>query len=97
VDPIASFHASVTRRMPNGASFHPEQSMTRMQALRSYTIDNAHAAFDEQRTGTLTPGKLADITVLSKDITRAPEVEIRAARVVLTIVGGRLAYSAPAP
>jgi len=97
VDPIASFHASVTRRMPNGASFHPEQSMTRMEALRSYTIDNAYAAFDEQRTGTLTPGKLADVTVLSKDITKVPEEEIRTAQVVLTIVGGRIAYTAPAP
>jgi predicted amidohydrolase YtcJ len=97
VDPIASFHASVTRRMPSGESFHGEQSMTRMEALRSYTRANAFAAFDEQRVGTLTPGKLADITVLSKDITAIPEDEIPTAQVVYTIVGGKVVFSAPAP
>ncbi len=93
VDPIASFHASVTRKMSNGASFHPEQSMTPLEALRSYTIDNAHAAFEEHQKGSITPGKLADITVLSKDITAIPADEIPTARVVYTILGGRIAFS----
>jgi predicted amidohydrolase YtcJ len=97
VDPIASFHASVTRQMPNGERFHPEQSMTRSEALRAYTIQNAYASFEEQRTGSLTPGKLADLVVLSKDILTVPEDEIRSARVVLTLVGGRIAFSAAAP
>jgi hypothetical protein len=92
VDPIASFHASVTRQMPKGGRFHPEQSMTRSEALRSYTIQNAYASFEEQRHGSLTPGKLADLIVLSKDITTVPDDEIRSARVVLTIVGGRIAW-----
>jgi predicted amidohydrolase YtcJ len=83
--------------MPSGESFHGEQSMTRMEALRSYTRANAFAAFDEQRVGTLTPGKLADITVLSKDITAIPEDEIPTAQVVYTIVGGKVVFSAPAP
>jgi len=94
VDPIASFHASVTRKMSNGRSFHPEQSMTPMEALRSYTIDNAYAAFEEQQKGSITPGKLADITVLSKDITAIPADEIPTARVAYTILGGRIAFSA---
>jgi len=93
VDPIASFYASVTRKMPNGEPFHPEQSMTRTEALRSYTIDNAYAAFEEHLKGSITPGKLADITVLSKDITTIPLDEIPTAKVDYTIVGGKIAYS----
>jgi predicted amidohydrolase YtcJ len=93
VDPIASYHASVTRRMRSGESFHPEQSMTRAEALRSYTLDNAYAAFEETQKGSLTAGKLADVTVLSKDITTIPADEIPTARVVYTILGGRIAYA----
>jgi hypothetical protein len=97
VDPIASFHASVTRQMAGGDAFHPEQCMTRVEALRSYTLDNAYAAFEEHLKGSITPGKLADITVLSKDILAVPADEILSARVTHTIVGGRIAYSAEAP
>jgi predicted amidohydrolase YtcJ len=93
VDPIASFHASVTRRMPNGDSFHPEQSMTRMEALRSYTLHNAYAAFEEPRKGSITPGKLADITVLSKDLTTIPVDEIPTTQVLYTIVGGKVVFT----
>jgi len=93
VDPIASFHASVTRQMANGEAFHPEQCMTRVEALRSYTLDNAYAAFEEHLKGSITPGKLADISVLSKDILAVPVDEIRTAQVTHTIVGGRIAFS----
>jgi predicted amidohydrolase YtcJ len=93
VDPIASYHASVTRRMRNGAAFHPEQSMTRTEALRSYTLDNAYAAFEEHLKGSLTRGKLADVTVLSKDILAIPADEIPSTRVAYTIVGGRIAFA----
>jgi predicted amidohydrolase YtcJ len=92
VDPIASFHASVTRKMANGAPFHPEQRMTREEALRSYTLSAAYAAFEEHLKGSLRVGKLADVTVLSKDILRAPEDEIRDAEVLYTIVGGEVMY-----
>jgi len=92
VDPIASFYASVSRRMADGAVFVPEQRMTRMEALRSYTLSGAYAAFEEGIKGSLTPGKLADVTVLSKDILEVPESEIRDARVDLTIVGGDVRY-----
>ncbi|MXY05168.1 MAG: amidohydrolase, partial [Gammaproteobacteria bacterium] len=57
IDPIASFHASVSRRMNNGESFFPSQAMTRMEAIRSYTLDNAHSAFEDHVKGSLTPGK----------------------------------------
>lgn len=96
VDPIASFYASVTRRARNGQAFFPEQRMTRDEALRSYTTSPAFAAFEESEKGTLTPGKLADVTVLSRDILTVPEEEIPGARAVYTIVGGRIEYADPA-
>ncbi len=92
VDPIASFYASVTRRMANGEEFHPEQRMTREEALRSYTLSAAYAAFEEDIKGSLTVGKLADVTVLSKDILTVPEGQIRDAKVLYTIVGGEVKY-----
>jgi predicted amidohydrolase YtcJ len=92
VDPIASFHASVTRRTASGDVFFGEQRMTRAEALRSYTLNNAYAAFEENVKGSITPGKLADIVVLSKNIMTVPEEEIRTARVDLTIVGGEVRY-----
>lgn len=92
VDPIASFYASVTRRMASGETFFPEQAMTRQEALRSYTLDAAYAAFEEELKGSLTPGKLADITVLSRDILTVPEEEIPEARVLYTIVGGQVVH-----
>jgi predicted amidohydrolase YtcJ len=92
VDPLASFHAAVTRRMGSGEAFHPEQAMTRVEALRSYTLDAAYAAFEDARKGSLRPGKLADVTVLSQDILTVPEERIRDTEVVHTIVGGRVLY-----
>ena len=95
VDPIASFHAAVTRRMADGDVFHGDQRMTREEALRSYTIDAAWSAFEEDSKGSLEVGKLADLTVLSQDIMTVPEDEIPGAEVVYTIVGGRIAYRQP--
>ncbi len=66
--------------------------MTRMEALRSCTIDAAYAAFEEDLKGSLAPGKLADVTVLSRDILEVPVEEIRGAEVLYTIVGGRVLY-----
>ncbi len=95
VDPIASFHAAVSRQMTNGEVFHGGQRMTREEALRSYTIDAAYSAFEEDSKGSLEVGKYADLTVLSRDIMTIPEEEIPGTRVVYTIVGGRLAYRLP--
>lgn len=94
IDPIAGFYASVTRRMKDGSTFFPDQRMSREEALRSYTIQNAYAAFEEDIKGSLTPGKLADIAVLSRDIMTIPEAEIPDTRVIYTILGGRVVYSA---
>jgi predicted amidohydrolase YtcJ len=92
VDPIAGFYASVSRKSKDGTAFYPDQRMSRGEALKSYTWNGAYAAFEEQSRGSLEPGKLADIVVLSKDILTVPEEEIRTARVVYTIVGGRIRY-----
>ncbi len=92
VSPIACYYAAVTRRLKDGTTFFPAQKMSRMEALRSYTIENAYAAFEENVKGTLKPGMLGDITVLSKDILTIPEDEILKTDVDYTIVGGKIAY-----
>ena len=92
VDPIACFYASVSRKLKDGSVFFPGQRMSREQALRSYTVNNAYSAFEESSKGSLAPGKLADVTVLSKDILTIPEDEIPKAQVDYTIVGGKVMY-----
>lgn len=92
VNPLTSFYASVTRRLPDGTIFYPDQRMTRQEALGSYTINNAHAAFEEEIKGSITPGKLADITILSGDIMTIPDEEILDIEVLYTIVGGKVMY-----
>jgi predicted amidohydrolase YtcJ len=92
VDPIPCFYATVTRIMKNGQAFYTDQKMSREEALRSYTIDCAYASFQEDILGSLTPGKLADITVLSKDIMTVPDEEILDTEVIYTIVGGKVLY-----
>jgi predicted amidohydrolase YtcJ len=92
VSPIECFYASVTRRMKSGETFYPAQKMTRIEALRSYTIENAYAAFEENLKGTLKPGLLGDITVLSRDILTVPDDQLLNTQVDYTIVGGKVAY-----
>jgi hypothetical protein len=92
VDPIQGYYASVSRRLKDGTVFFPDQRMSRMEALRSYTVNNAYAAFEEGSKGSLKVGKLADVTVLSGDILTMPESEIPSAKVDYTIVGGKVLY-----
>ncbi len=92
IDPIASFHATVTRQLKDGSVFYPAQRLTRLEALRSYTTANAYAAFEESSKGMLQAGKLADITVLSRDILAVPDSEIAGAEVLYTITGGQVKY-----
>jgi len=94
VNPIACYYASVTRKTKDGSLFYPKQCMTRMEALKSYTLSNAFAAFEENQKGSLLAGKLADITVLSRDILTVPADEIPDTRILYTIVGGKIAYQA---
>jgi predicted amidohydrolase YtcJ len=92
VDPILNYYAAVTRQVSDGSVFYAGQRMSRLEALRAYTINNAFAAFEDEIKGTLSIGKLADITVLTRDITRVPDEEIRQAKVAYTIIGGKVAY-----
>ena len=93
IDPMANFHATVTRKTKDGSVFYGDQKMTRAEALKSYTWNGAYAAKEETLKGSLAPGKLADITVLSKDIMTVAEDEIPSTTVVYTIVGGKVAYA----
>lgn len=90
VDPLTSLHAAVTRRLADGSRFHPEQCMTRAEALRSYTLGGARAAFEEGLKGSLASGKLADLVVLDRDLRACPAEDIASATVVLTVVGGEV-------
>ena len=92
VSPLASFYASVSRKLKDGTRFHPDQRMSREEALKSYTWNNAYAAFEEKEKGSLEVGKLADITVLSRDIMTIPEDDILSTDVVYTVVGGKVAF-----
>jgi hypothetical protein len=92
VDPIPNYYAAVTRKTADGTVFFGDQKMSRMEALRSYTLNSAIAAFEEDVKGSLAIGKLADITVLSKDITKVPDDQIKSAKVMYTIVGGRIVF-----
>ena len=76
----------------DGERFNPEHVMTREEALASYTINNAYAAFEEDVKGSLTPGKYADIVVLTQDILTVEEDKIPETKVDITIVGGEIKY-----
>jgi hypothetical protein len=92
VNPIACYYATVSRKLKDGTVFFADQRMNRAEALKSYTWNGAYAAFEEDVKGSLAQGKLADITVLSKDILTVPEDEIPTAVVLYTIIGGRILY-----
>jgi predicted amidohydrolase YtcJ len=92
IDPIASFYCSVTRILPDGTKFQEQEVYSRERALYSYTMGNAIAAFEEDIKGSLTIGKLADITVLSQDLLTVPDDEILQTEIVMTIVGGKVRY-----
>lgn len=94
IDPLASFHATVTRKTADGSVFYGDQKMSREEALKSYTWNAAYAAKEEALKGSLAVGKLADITVLSKNILTVPDEELLTTRVSRTIVGGKVVYSA---
>jgi len=97
IDPLKCLAASITRRMSDGRQFFPEQCMTRLEALHSYTRDAAYAAFEEQDKGSLEVGKLADLVVLSANPLTVPADKIADIRVELTIVAGQVAFERATP
>jgi hypothetical protein len=92
VDPIKCYYSSVTRKSKDGTTFYPEQIMTRMEALKSYTTNGAYASFEEKIKGKIEPGMLADLTVLSNDIINCSDDEILGTKVLYTIIDGKIKY-----
>ena len=100
VNPMANFYAAVTRKTLAGLpkeGFEPEQKLSREEALYAMTLAGAYAAFEEEDKGSIEVGKLADITVLSQDILTVAEPVILQTEVMLTLVGGEVAYQRPTP
>lgn len=94
-EPMIEFYAAISRkdlRGFSGAGWHPEQAVTREQALKMFTIWAAFAAFEEKIKGSIEPGKLADLTVVSADIMRIAEMEIPKTRTVMTVINGEVAF-----
>lgn len=95
INPIACFYASVTRKTLKGepeGGYEPAERMTREQALRSYTLDAAYGAFEENIKGSIEAGKLADFTVFSQDLMTVPEADILKTKVAMTILGGKVVF-----
>ncbi len=94
-DPMIEFYAAVARKSKDGFTgpgWHPEQAVTREQALKMFTAWPAYAAFQEKDKGSIEAGKLADLTILSADIMKIPEPEILRTRCLMTIVGGEIVF-----
>jgi predicted amidohydrolase YtcJ len=94
-EPMIEFYAAVARKSIKGESsegWHPEQAVSREQALKMFTLWPAYAAFEERDKGTIEAGKLADFTVLSADIIKIPEPEILKTRTEMTIIGGEVVF-----
>jgi predicted amidohydrolase YtcJ len=96
-EPMIEFYAAVSRKSLKGFTgegWHPEEAVTRDQALKMFTIWPAYAAFQEKEKGSIEPGKLADLTILSADIMKIPEAEILNTRCLMTVIGGEVVYDA---
>lgn len=97
LDPLLGVYAAVTRETLDGKNpggWFPEERLTVAEALRAYTWGSAYAAFQEKEKGTISPGKLGDLVVLSDDLFSIQPDKIKDARVVLSVVGGRIVYRA---
>lgn len=95
-EPMIEFYAAVSRksiRGEQGEGWHPEEAVSREEALKMFTINAAYAAFEEKDKGSIEPGKLADFTVLSGDIMKIPEPEILKTRCLMTVFGGEIAFN----
>ena len=95
IDPLWGIYAAVTRRTlddKNPDGWIPAQKITVEEALRAYTMGNAYGVFRERELGSLTPGKLADVAILDRDLLTMPAESLATARVALTIAGGKVVY-----
>jgi hypothetical protein len=95
LDPVLGIYAAATRRTLDGrnpSGWVPEQKITVEEAVRAYTVGSAYAEFAEGVKGTLTPGKLADLVILERDIFRIDPAEIETVRVRMTVMDGRVVF-----
>lgn len=90
--PFFGMWMAVTRQTVDGAVINPEQRITRVQALRMWTLNGAYLSFEEKSKGSIEPGKLADFIVIAKDFLTCPVEEIKNIEPLLTVVGGRVVY-----
>ena len=100
LDPILGIDAAVNRATLDGKNpggWFPEQKITVAEAVRAYTLENAYAAFMEAKTGSITPGKYADLVLLDQDLFRIPPSRIKDTKVDLTVMGGKVVYERGKP
>ncbi len=90
--PFLGMWIAVTRKMVDGKVLHPEQRITRMEALKMWTWNGAYLMFAEKEKGSIEPGKLADLAVISQDYATCPEDEIKNIEALRTVVGGKVVY-----
>jgi predicted amidohydrolase YtcJ len=99
LNPMLTVYAAVTRATLDGKNpggWFPEQKLTLQETIEAYTMGSAYAEFQEKEKGSITPGKLADLVLLSDDLFSIPPEKIRDVKVSKTIVGGKLVWDAPA-
>jgi hypothetical protein len=92
VNPLPNLYAAMTRKLQTGESFYPEHAMTRLEALQSYTINNAFGGFEETKKGSLEVGKYADIVILNQNLLTCDFEKIQEAKVIFTIVNGEIKF-----
>ena len=92
-NPFLAMWSMVTRTTERNTVIVPDEAITREEALRMYTINNAYASFEESLKGSIEPGKLADLAILSHDLLDCPADRIRDIQSEMTIVGGKIVYT----
>ena len=92
INPFLNMYVMVTRKDPNGNVYGSAEAITREQALRLYTSAASRYTFEETRKGTIEPGKLADMVVLSADYTAVPDEQIKDIKADMTLVGGKVVF-----
>jgi predicted amidohydrolase YtcJ len=94
VNPLVGIYSAVTRQAESGQTLQPEERITAEQALALYTVNAAYASFEEKTKGSIAPGKLADIVILSDDPIRVPPEKIKDIKVEMTMIGGEVVWDA---
>src|SRR5260370_19283702 len=94
-NPFFGMWMAITRKTADGATLHPEQGVTRIEALRMWPLNGAYLSFEEKIKGSIEKGKLADMVVISKDFLNCPVDEIKDIAAMTTIVAGKGLFQGP--